>query len=309
MSYQVRKPKPLDFLILFVLSVIWGSAFGAIKIAVDGSAPFSVVAARTIIGGAGICVWLLITGSWRLNWQGLPWARLCAIALLGTLLPFYLISWAEQYIPSSTAGLLMSVGPLITLLMSHVLTSDDKFTWIKFLSIIIGFVGIIFILDISKFNFQDENYISTLAKIFVIIAAFGYMISNIAAYNKLKKLSPISITTFATLFGAIISLPFLFYDFINYENNINKISLISIIYLGVFPTAIAFHMRYHIVKQSGPVFLSYVAYLIPVFALIWGFIFLSEKIVFSSVVGIILVFIGLFVGQKKSMSKISVKNI
>ena len=81
----------------------------------------------------------------------------------------------------------MSVGPLITLLMSHVLTSDDKFTWIKFLSIIIGFIGIIFILDISKFNFQDENYISTLAKIFVIIAAFGYMISNIAAYNKLKN--------------------------------------------------------------------------------------------------------------------------
>ena len=68
-------------------------------------------------------------------------------------------------------------------------------------------------------------------------------------------------------------------------------------------------MRYHIVKQSGPVFLSYVAYLIPVFALIWGSIFLSEQIVFSSIVGIILVFIGLFVGQKKSMSKISVKNI
>ena len=53
------------------------------------------------------------------------------------------------------------------------------------------------------------------------------------------------------------------------------------------------------VKKAGPVFLSYVAYLIPVFALIWGFIFLSEKIVFSSVVGIILVFIGLFVGHKK----------
>ena len=68
-------------------------------------------------------------------------------------------------------------------------------------------------------------------------------------------------------------------------------------------------MRYHIVKQSGPVFLSYVAYLIPVFALIWGYLFLSEEIVFSSLVGIILVFIGIFVGQKKSMSKISVKNI
>ncbi len=91
MSHQFRKPQLLDFFILLVLSVIWGSAFGAIKIAVDGTAPFTVVAARTIIGGIGVCVWLMITGSWRLNWQGLPWGRLCLIALLGTLLPFFLI--------------------------------------------------------------------------------------------------------------------------------------------------------------------------------------------------------------------------
>jgi len=203
----------------------------------------------------------------------------------------------------------MSVGPLITLVMSHLLTSDDRFTWIKFLSIFIGFIGIFFILDIGKFNFNDQNYINTIAKIFVILAAFGYMISNIAAYNKLKSISPITITTFATLFGAIISIPFFIYDFINYEINLNTTSLVSIIYLGVFPTAIAFHMRYHIVKQSGPVFLSYVAYLIPVFALIWGMIFLSEKIQLSSAIGIILVFIGLFVGQRKSMSKIPIKNV
>ncbi len=297
-----------NLILLIILAAIWGSSFFVIKICLSSFTPTSIASLRLIIASIFLIIlYYSYNNHPKLNLDLV--LILSFIGITGNFLPFYLISWAEQYIPSSTAGLLMSVGPLITLIMSHVLTSDDKFTWVKFLSIIIGFVGIIFILDISKFNFQDQNYISTLAKIFVIIAAFGYMISNIAAYNKLKKLSPISITTFATLFGAIISLPFLFYDFINYENNINKISLISIIYLGVFPTAIAFHMRYHIVKQSGPVFLSYVAYLIPVFALIWGFIFLSEQIVFSSVVGIILVFIGLFIGQKRSMSKISVKNI
>ena len=297
-----------NFIHLIILAAIWGSSFFVIKICLSSFTPTSIASLRLIIASIFLII-LYYSYNKHPKFNLELVSILSFIGITGNFLPFYLISWAEQYIPSSTAGLLMSVGPFITLLMSHVLTSDDKFTWIKFLSIIIGFVGIIFILDISKFNFQDENYISTLAKIFVIIAAFGYMISNIAAYNKLKKLSPISITTFATLFGAIISLPFLSYDFINYENNINKISLISIIYLGVFPTAIAFHMRYQIVKQSGPVFLSYVAYLIPVFALIWGFIFLSEQIMFSSVVGIILVFIGLFVGQKKSMSKISVKNV
>ena len=297
-----------NLILLIILAAIWGSSFFVIKICLSSFTPTSIASLRLIIASLFLIILYYSYNTHpKLNLDLV--IILSFIGVAGNLLPFYLISWAEQYIASSTAGLLMSVGPLITLLMSHVLTLDDKFTWIKFISIIIGFIGIIFILDISKFNFQNENYIVTVAKIFVIIAAFGYMISNIAAYNKLKGLSPISITTFATLFGAIISLPFLIYDFINYEANINKISLISIIYLGVFPTAIAFHMRYHIVKQSGPVFLSYVAYLIPVFALIWGFIFLSEKILFNSVIGIILVFIGLFVGQKKSMRKIPVKNV
>ena len=297
-----------NLILLVILAAIWGSSFFVIKICLSSFTPTSIASLRLIIASIFLIIlYYSYNNHPKLNFELV--IILSFIGITGNFLPFYLISWAEQYIPSSTAGLLMSVGPLITLLMSHILTSDDKFTWIKFISIIIGFIGIFFILDISNFNFQNENFINTIAKIFVIIAAFGYMISNIAAYNKLKTLSPISITAFATLFGAIISLPFLAYDLINYDININIISLASIIYLGVFPTAIAFQMRYHIVKQSGPVFLSYVAYLIPVFALIWGYLFLSEQIVFSSLVGIILVFIGIFVGQKKSMSKISVKNI
>ena len=68
--------------------------------------------------------------------------------------------------------------------------------------------------------------------------------------------------------------------------------------IGLFPTAIAFQLRYHITKTSGPVFLSYVAYLIPIFALIWGYFLLSEKISFSSIVGIILILFAVFIGKK-----------
>ena len=73
----------------------------------------------------------------------------------------------------------MSVGPLITLLMSHVLTSDDKFTLIKFISIIIGFIGVLFIFEIdSLFAIQSSNSIQLISKFLIIIAAVGYMISN-----------------------------------------------------------------------------------------------------------------------------------
>ena len=74
--------------------------------------------------------------------------------------------------------------------------------------------------------------------------------------------------------------------------------------MGLFPTAIAFQFRYHITKKSGPTFLSYVAYLIPAFAIIWGYLILGEKVQLSAIFGILLVLFGVYVGQKKLMNKI-----
>ena len=124
------------------------------------------------------------------------------------------------------------------------------------------------------------------------------MISNIVAYNTLKHIDSFSITFFATLFGAIVSIPFLINSEINQPSLISFDSVIPILYLGFFPTAIAFQLRYHITKTSGPVFLSYVAYLIPIFAIIWGYILLSENINYTSFVGIFLILFGVYVGRK-----------
>ena len=125
------------------------------------------------------------------------------------------------------------------------------------------------------------------------------MFSNILAYEKLNHIDSFSITTFATTFGAIFSLPFLVIDlsFNSLKFSFNSYSTLAIIYLGIFPTAIAFLFRYYITKTSGPVFLSYVAYLIPAFAVIWGYIILSESIGINSFIGISLILIGVYLGQ------------
>jgi len=221
------------------------------------------------------------------------------IGIAGNFLPFYLISWSEQYIKSSTAGILMGVGPILTLILSHFFTKDDKFTISKFVSICIGFIGVLFIFEIdSLFNFKSSNSIQLLSKFLIILAALGYMISNIVAYNTLKHIDSFSITFFATFFGALVSIPFLILSELNQPSYISIKSVLPILYLGLFPTALAFQLRYYITKTSGPVFLSYVAYLIPIFALIWGFVLLSEKINFSSIIGISLILFGVYVGRK-----------
>tara|TARA_B100000959_G_C14960989_1_gene615763 strand:- start:1275 stop:1955 length:681 start_codon:yes stop_codon:yes gene_type:complete len=221
------------------------------------------------------------------------------VGIVGNFLPFYLISWSEQHIQSSTAGILMGIGPILTLILSHFFTKDDRFTISKFISICIGFIGILFIFEIdSFFNIASSNSIQVFSKFLIILAALGYMISNIVAYNTLKHIDSFSITFFATFFGALVSIPFLVLSEINQPSIISFESVLPILYLGLFPTALAFQLRYHITKKSGPVFLSYVAYLIPIFAIIWGFLLLSEDINYSSIIGIILILFGVYVGRK-----------
>ncbi len=283
---------------LLILSAIWGSAFIAIKVSLEYFAPVSVASYRLIIASIFLLI-LYIIGQYKTLLSKKDLLMLIFVGVVGNFLPFYLISWSEQFIQSSTAGILMGVGPILTLVLSHFLTKDDKINSVKLISIIIGFIGVLFIFEIdSLFSFQSLNSLQLISKFLIIIAALGYMISNIVAYNTLKHIDSFSITFFATLFGALISIPFLIFSEFNQPSYFNVKSILPILYLGIFPTALAFQLRYHITKTSGPVFLSYVAYLIPIFALIWGFILLSEKIYFSSIVGITLILIGVFIGRK-----------
>ncbi len=283
---------------LFILSAIWGSAFIAIKVSLNYFSPVSVASYRLIVASIFLLIFYII-GKYKTSLNRTDLIMLLFVGVVGNFLPFYLISWSEQHIQSSTAGILMGVGPILTLILSHFFTKDDRFTYSKLISISIGFIGVLFIFEIDTlFNFGTANSLQLFSKFLIIIAALGYMISNIVAYNTLKHIDSFSITFFATLFGALVSVPFLLYSENIQPSYINFTALLPILYLGIFPTALAFQLRYHITKTSGPVFLSYVAYLIPIFALIWGFVLLSEEIYLNSIIGITLILFGVYIGKK-----------
>jgi len=292
-----------SIVLLVILSAIWGSAFIAIKISLETLNPTAVASLRLIVASTFLLLFFYYK-KYKINFTRENVYILIIVGIIGNFIPFFLISWAEQYIQSNIAGLLMSLGPIMTLVLAHFFTKDDRFTSTKFFSIIIGFLGALFIIDFKTFfNLEAESQVSLLAKLAVILAALGYMVSNIIAYNKLDKMNAVTITTFATLFGAIFSIPFLLYSEYLNPSYISYTSSLSIIYLGLFPTAIAFQFRYYITKNSGPIFLSYVAYLIPGFAVIWGYLILGEKISITSMMGIILVLLGVYIGQRNLMNK------
>ena len=162
-------------------------------------------------------------------------------------------------------------------------------------------MGVIFIFGFDTFvHISSKPSGNFFPKLAIIIAALGYVVSAILAY-KVKHINTITLTTFVTISAAFISLPFMIITEFNSFSSFNFNSLLSLFYLGLFPTAIAFVLRFHLISKAGPVFLSYVAYLIPVFAIFWGYIFLKETISQDTFIGIILILFGVFLSQRTSV--------
>ena len=291
MSYKVRKPQPLDFFILLVLSVIWGSAFGAIKIAVDGAAPFSVVAARTIIGGVGVCVWLLVTGSWRLNWQTLPWVRLCAIALLGTLLPFFLISWAEQFVDSSVAGLLNGTGPLVTVLGAHFITRDELLTKGRLGGVLVGMGGVAILMYDGLAQLGGPSLLAQLA----LMLAFSCYAGGNLMVRGVHGVTPVQLTGFSLILSSVVALP-LAYFFEQPEPSRWSVDIwAALCWLGLVSTAFAFSLRYVLISRAGAGFMSNVGYTIPIVAVLIGFVLLDEAVTLPKLTALLVILASLYI--------------
>ena len=285
-----------------LLSAIWGSAFIAIKVSVEKIHPISVASLRLIIGAIVLYIYFKFKNL-KFNLSTEILVIIFFIGLIGNFIPFALISWSEIYIQSNTAGLLLSVAPIFALILSHFLTKDDKFSFLKLISISIGLLGVLLIIGFDPLtNFYSNSSKNLIPKIAIIISALGYVVSSILAYN-LKNIDFVTLTTAVTISAAIISIPFLIFIELNFRSSFSFSNILTLIYLGVFPTAIAFVIRFYIISKAGPIFLSYVAYLIPAFAIIWGFIFLKETINLNTFIGVILVLLGVFISQKNLVNK------
>ena len=285
------------------MGAIWGSSFFAIKISVETINPISVAGGRLLIASFILFIVFKIKKlSFDLEVKTI--LLILLIGLLGNLLPFFLISWSEQFIQSNTTGLLMSVGPIFALIFAHFMTQDDKFSYNKFFAILVGMIGVLFIFGFESLKgLFSKNYLLIIPKFSVILAVLGYVISSIIAYN-LKKINIITLTTLVTFSAAFMSIPFIFLIEYKYPSSPSINSFIALLYLGIFPTAIAFLIRFYIISQSGPIYLSYVSYLIPGFAILWGFIFLGENISLDLLIGLLFILLGIFLSQKE----INVKN-
>ena len=297
----MRNPKPLDYLLLGTLSLIWASAFFNIKIATYSFGPVTIAFFRIFLGAIPV-VLLCLAKRIKIEAFSKDWLWFASIGFINLVIPFFLIAYGVQKVQSNLAAILMATTPLSATILAHFFTENEKFSWFKSVGILIGFSGIVFLFS-DKVLINPENILYALS---ILLGSTCYVIGGILTLKISKKKNE-NVTASILIWGSIIVFPISMYFEQPWNLSPSVDSMIALLYLGVFPTGVAWLLRFNILKNNGLVFQSQVAYLIPIFGVILGYIFLNELITSKVIVSLLLVILGIYL--VKTSNKIKVTSV
>tara|TARA_B100001029_G_C15018139_1_gene428744 strand:- start:59 stop:700 length:642 start_codon:yes stop_codon:yes gene_type:complete len=200
-----------------------------------------------------------------------------------------LIAYGVQKVQSNLAAILMASTPLSATILAHFFTKYEKINFTKVIGVLIGFFGII-VLFSDNILIDNENFFYALM---ILLGSTFYVIGGLLTLKISKKRNE-NVTASILIWGTIVVFPIAMFLEQPWNFNLRLDSTISLIYLGIFPTGVAWLLRFHILKKNGLVFQAQVAYLIPIFGVILGYIFLKEIITLKVLIALITVIIGFY---------------
>jgi len=279
---------------------MFGSAFLFTKISVQEYPPAIVAAGRIIIAAIVLVVFAIVRRD-SFAFIKHHWLLLVALAFFGSCLPFYLISWGQQTVDSSIAGILMAIMPLTTIVLAHFFVSGERLTTNRVVGFILGFVGILVLFGPSAMTKLEGNADRLLAMLAILVGAVSYAINTIIA-KRLPKESFVAMSAAVLVLASLIMLPTIFMVNQDWQISIQSIEFGSLLLLGLFPTAFATIIYFAIIARVGPSFLSQINYLIPVWAVLLGIVFLNERIGVNAIIALGIILLGIAVAQRKNIS-------
>ena len=290
----MREANTFDLSLLILLAIIWGSAFFNIKIATYSYDPFTLALVRVMFASVPLLVLCKIKEikieAFSKNWKLYSLIGLCNIAI-----PFVLIAIGTAKINSYLAAILMSTTPLSGSILAHFFIKDEKLSIPKSLGVLIGFSGIV-LLFFDKVIINSENYIYALI---TILGSTFYCIGGLLTL-KLKNKKNENVTTSTTLWSVIFLLPFSLIFEEPWNSSPTFESTLSLLYLGVVATGLAWMIRFRILTVNGLVFQTQVAYLIPIFGIIFGYFLMDEIITWRVLISLAIILLGIYIFKKNN---------
>ena len=295
----MRQPKLIDYILLTLLALIWASAFFNIKIATYSFGPVTIAFLRVLFGAIPILL-LCYFKNIKIEAFSKDWHWFAMIGFINLVLPFFLIAYGVKSVQSNLAAILMATTPLSATVLSHFYTKNEKFNLIKTFGVLIGFFGVIFLFS-DNLLINKSNFVSALL---ILLGSTCYVIGGLLTLKISKKKNE-NVTGSILIWATLILIPLVSFTEQPWQVIPRTDSLISVIYLGVVPTGLAWLLRFRILKNNGLIFQAQVAYLIPIFGVILGYIFLKELITIKVLISLIAVSIGIFFVGKADNKKLN----
>ena len=288
----MKKPELVDYILLTILALIWASAFFNIKIATYSFGPVTIAFLRVFFGAIPV---LLLCYYKKIEIEAFSkdWYWFAIIGLINLVAPFFLIAYGVKSVQSNLAAILMSTTPLSSTVLGHFYTKNEKFNIIKTIGILIGFSGIIYLFS-DKILIDQNNFFSA---VLILLGSTCYVIGGVLTLKISKKRNE-NVTGSILIWAIIILIPLTSIIEQPWKLNPRLDSVISVIYLGLISTGIAWLLRFKILVKNGLIFQSQVSYLIPIFGTILSYVFLKELITYKVLISLIAVTIGIYFVRK-----------
>ena len=283
-----------DWFLLTTLAAIWGSAFMFIKISAVDFGPILLVTLRLLIAGL-VFMPLLLRKKYRLLFKShLP--GIIIIAIFSNALPFTLFAFASLGATSNMLGILNGTTAFLTTVIAY-FWLNESISSKQIIGLCLGFLGVIIL--VNPANGSSTVVASMCALLGSLCYAFNGNYLEKFHSNSNKKV----LIGWSMLFGGLFMTPFAFFNLPDAIPNLN--SFLALLWLAVVSTGIGYLGYIRLINRIGAVKTSTLTYLLPVFSIIWGAIFLQEKITLIILGGFLFVMMGMYFANT---TKVKIKN-
>lgn len=294
----MNQPSTRHYLLLVLVAAIWGSSFQAMKVSVAEIPPLSIAAGRVVVATAAVWLFTSVaqtrfkasfsTGSMRL------WVAVLPIAVFNMVLPFFLLPWGEQFVGSGTAAILMGIGPIFALVLAHFFTQGDRLTRGKIIGMALGLAGVAVLVKPQAGLGQGALQ----GQAAILLAAVCYSVGGVLTARAARVYSAETLTLAVLFASAAILLPLAVLIDRPWEYRPGLAASGAVLYLGLFPTAIALLVRFRLIAKVGYTFVAQSVYMIPAFGALWGWVLLNEAVDPATWLALGLVLLGVGVARR-----------
>jgi drug/metabolite transporter (DMT)-like permease len=277
---MIARPTRSDWILLLTLGLMWGTSYAFIRLGVETLPTFTLIAARLLIG------FTLLATVVFLARESLPrsprmYVHLAVMAAINIVIPFTLITHAEQSVPSAIAAILNGAVPLIVIVLAALTFHDEPITLNRAVGVVVGYVGVIVLVlpGLAAGGGQVEGEIA------LVGSTISYAVGAVYARRNIKGLRPMIPALFQVGFALVmvLVLAFAFESPLAVTWNLN--AFVAVAWLGLLGSGAAYLLMFRLLSRIGATATSQLAYLLPVVGIVTGAIMFGETIDFRVAVG------------------------